>query len=363
MEKCDEKYIIVQSNPLIEAQYKLDLLPQKIVRYLVSKIKPDHHTFEDCIFYLSMSDFVSITDRDYSGKTIEDVKSAAEKLLKTQITITRGKEITRTNWLASYKYHVDEAWFEFSFSAHLERELLKIKDQFTQYHLSNISKVKSQYSIRIYELLKQYLSIGYRKIMVEELKAILGIDKDEYKLFGKFKQGVLNPAYNEIIKKTDLEFNWRPIKQVRKVVGVEFYDILQKINVSKTLIELLPKKYRVNKDILLNIRKWLELKGEYYVKEKILYTDSRKPSNWADYFYQCLEKDYGAGYDLAQTELPLEDKSKKVEVRDGVKIEINGVTYVIEDGFVRTETGIIPTGIIREGIRSGEFKVIDVDGE
>jgi len=111
MEK-DEKYFVVQSNSLVESQYKLDVLPQKIIRYLVSKIKPVDSTFDKYIYRLSVSDFTDIIGREYSGKAIEDVRAAAEKLLKTQITITRGREVTRSNWIASYKYHLDEAWLE-----------------------------------------------------------------------------------------------------------------------------------------------------------------------------------------------------------------------------------------------------------
>ena len=135
-----EKYPVVQSNFLIEAQYKLDLLAQKIIRYLVSEIKPDEKTFKARIYSLRVKDFCNVVSREYETKVFQDIKAAAEKLLSTKITIRRGKEVTRTAWIASYKYHETEGWFEFSFSTHLERELLKIKDQFTKYYLKNISK-------------------------------------------------------------------------------------------------------------------------------------------------------------------------------------------------------------------------------
>lgn len=362
MNKQGDNYIVVQSNPLIESQYKLDLLPQKIIRYLVSRIKPEDKTFEDYVYRLSISDFKSMmgSGSEYTGSTIENIKAAAEKLLKTQITITRGEEVIRANWLASYKHHKQQAWFEFSFPVHLERELLNIKDQFTQYHLINISKLKSQYSIRIYELLKQYASIGRREISFDDLKKILGVEKKEYPLFGNFKAKVLAVAEREINQKTDLEYKWKPVKKVRKIVGVEFYDIFQKLKIPDSLLSLLPQKFRSSNDVLTLIRKWLELKDVDYVKEKILYTNSRKPTKYADYLFQCLEKDYGAGYDPAQAELPLEDEKTKISLQDGVKIQIGDVTYTIEEGVVRTESGLIPKGMLQQGVMNGEYRIIDV---
>jgi len=129
------KQLVVQSNPLVEAQYRLDMLAQKIIRYLVSKIKPNDQTFKNRIYTLVVQDFCEAVDREYQTKVFQDIRAAAEKLLSTKITIRRGKEVTRTAWIASYKYHENEGWFEFSLSTHLERELLKIKDQFTKYYL------------------------------------------------------------------------------------------------------------------------------------------------------------------------------------------------------------------------------------
>ncbi|HID66338.1 MAG TPA: RepB family plasmid replication initiator protein, partial [Aquificaceae bacterium] len=38
------------------------------------------------------------------------------------------------------------------------------------------------------ELLKQYQSIGKRRLKIEELRSMLGIREGEYKLYGDFKR-------------------------------------------------------------------------------------------------------------------------------------------------------------------------------
>jgi len=351
-----EKQLVVQSNPLIEAQYKLDLMAQKIIRYLVSKIKPDDEKLgKDHIYTLPVSDYCKIMDREYKTKVFEDIKAAAEKLLSTKITIRRGKEVIRTTWIASYKYHMTEGWFEFSFSDHLERELLKLKDQFTQYYLKNVSKLKSQYSIRLYELLKQYVSVGQRKINIEDLRAMLGIEENEYAIFRNFKEWVIKRAHTEITQKTDIDFEFKVIKLSRKPIAILFYEIKQKTFIPDKIFALIPKKYRSSKQVLNLTRKYIELCGEDYVIEKLNYTNAQKPKKWINYYSIVLENNYGEGYIAGQQPLPgiLE------ELDQGVTIEINGQKYIFNGGTIQTEKGAIPPKYLQKLINEGKAKIVN----
>lgn len=356
----DDNHLVVQSNPLIEGQYKLDLIPAKLIRVLVSMIKPDDSTLKKKFYKLSANDFAAITESD-SNDIYHQVKEAAHKLKTTVITIRKNKSTIVTNWLASYEYQDHEGWIEFEFSAKLKTELLKIKDQFTQYYLANISRLRSQYSIRLYELLKQYLVIGNRKMTIEELKPLLGIEKGEYKEFWHIRQRVLIPAHREINAKTDIGFQWKPFKHVRKITGVEFYDIHSKAQAPNWILGLLPPQYRQHKDILNNLRRWLDVKGDEYVREKIQYTTNQNPAKFADHLFVALEKDHGQGFTPAQQNLFFEGDKLGFKIKDGMQIEIDGVIYTVEDGHVRTEAGVLPRGTITKGIASGKYKVIDID--
>ena len=91
--------------------------------------------------------------------------------------------------------------------------------------------LKSSYSIRIFELLKQYEPLKKRKIDLEELRKLVGtteidqngeIIKEDYPLYGHFKSRVIVPAQKELKQKTDIYFNFTEIKEGRKVVAIEF---------------------------------------------------------------------------------------------------------------------------------------------
>jgi hypothetical protein len=47
-------------------------------------------------------------------------------------------------------------------------------------------------------------------------------------------------------------------------------------------------------------------------------------------------------------------------LHDGVKIQIGDVTYTIEEGVVRTESVLIPKGMLRQGVMNWEYKIIDI---
>ena len=49
--------------------------------------------------------------------------------------------------------------------------LTQLKGQFAQYQLKNIAYFNSVHSIRIYELITQYRSVGNREITVDKLKS------------------------------------------------------------------------------------------------------------------------------------------------------------------------------------------------
>jgi len=110
--------------------------------------------------------------------------------------------------------------------------------RYVLYNLINVLPMKSKYSIRLYELLKQYEAIGKRTFSVDDLRELLGtrnyaqvskgvvkIIGDEYKDFKYFNRGVIKKALEEINKYSDIEvFNVVYEKDINgKVVDITFY--------------------------------------------------------------------------------------------------------------------------------------------
>ncbi len=112
--------------------------------------------------------------------------------------------------------------------------LLQLQSKFTTYDVRNILGLPSTYSIRMYELLKQYERIGKRTFNLLELKELVGaieeyregrklLYKDHYPLYGNFRQKVLLKAQRDLKKYTDISFTFEPIKKGRKVDQIQFH--------------------------------------------------------------------------------------------------------------------------------------------
>ncbi|WP_143760997.1 replication initiation protein, partial [Clostridium haemolyticum] len=110
----------------------------------------------------------------------------------------------------------------FTFAPRLKPYYLQLKN-YTKYRISNIASLKSQYSIRIYELLKQYEKIKTRKLDLNHLKELLGLEIHQYPKFYDFKNRVLNVAQKELSEKTDIKFTFEEIKTGRKVTSIRFF--------------------------------------------------------------------------------------------------------------------------------------------
>ena len=69
-------------------------------------------------------------------------------------------------------------------------------------------KMQSKFSIYLYELLKSWEKVSEKEFEIDYLKEKLGAVQKSYNMFGKFRQGVLDVAVDEINKLTDLSVTY-----------------------------------------------------------------------------------------------------------------------------------------------------------
>lgn len=220
-----QNYSVVKHNDLVEARYKLTLQEQKLVLTVAMMIKPDDIDFYE--YRLSVREFMALMEVDgngYHGR----VRQKAEALLKKPLVIPQqdGGELL-CNWFAVIHYQKRAEQITLSFHPALKPYLLQLKNDFTEYKINNILKLQSGFSIRLYELLKQYLKIGERTIELEDFKRMLGIE-NKYKAYADIKRRVIDTAQRELSKSTDITFTYTPIKTGRKVTSLRFKITLKK---------------------------------------------------------------------------------------------------------------------------------------
>lgn len=225
--KRRQNILVTQSNKLTEARYFLTIGEQKVILLLISMISPDDTDFKD--YEMKVSEFSQMMG--LSGKSIYDrMDDTLDKLLSRVIHIPEKTGFLKIGWVSSARYIEGEGVMQLSFDKKLKPYLLQLKEQFTKYNLFLVAKFQSAYSVRIYMLLKQYESIGYREFEVLELKRILGVEGESYNDFKRFRARVINQAKKEFETKnkqaggymSDITFDLETIRTGRKITRLRF---------------------------------------------------------------------------------------------------------------------------------------------
>ncbi|WP_435791400.1 replication initiation protein [Clostridium sp.] len=209
---------VYQSNRLVEASYTLTVVEQKLIRLLASMINKDDDDIKEYKF--KTKELIKVLNTSDS-RFYRDIDSITDLLMQRIIKI---KSVDTSDFM---KYHwVDTAKYVkgvliLKINKDLKPFYLGL-DCYTKYQLRNIMQFKSTYSFRLYELFKQYEGIGHRILTVEMLRDSLNISKDQYPKYANLKQKVINVAVKEINANTDLLIAYNEIKEVRKIVSVQF---------------------------------------------------------------------------------------------------------------------------------------------
>jgi len=220
LDSISTKNWVTKSNELIESTYKLSLQEQRILLVMASKVQPSDETLKTYRF--RARDFIEIIGNSKRTGFYSYLREIVNGLQTKVLTIKKDGKQRNYSWVITSIYEDNEGYITLQFHPELKGFFLELKDKFTSYQLENVVRLNSVYSIRIYELLKQYERIKKRKLTLMELRAFLGIELTKYKQYGHFKSKVLLVAQNEINNNTDISFMFNEIKTGRKVTSIEF---------------------------------------------------------------------------------------------------------------------------------------------
>jgi len=220
MDSSGENLTVVKNNAIVEAGYRLSVYESRILLTCISKVDSIGEIGVNDTFTVSVEDLAGLTGT--KGKSVyEYLECAADKLLSRLITINlQNNETLKTHWVSSVKYIPNAGMVELQFAQKIIPYISQIRREFTQYKLRNILMFKSNYSIRIYELLVKWGG-NEQVISIEELKKKFQIE-DKYKTIGNLKAKVIDVAMNEINIHSDMRVSYSQIKRGRSVVSIKF---------------------------------------------------------------------------------------------------------------------------------------------
>lgn len=220
--KQERSLSVVQQNDIVQkARYKLDLVQQKTLMYLISKID----SVKDVDFKnitVEIKDLCDVMGIKYNGRSLKEFQDSIQKLSDKSLWVDTGPQIRLMRWLQRVDIDKGSASVTVRFDELMEPFLLQIHNCFVQYQLVNVLPMKSQYSLRMYELIKSHETQGKWEVSLEELKKLLFLEQGAYERYDVFRRRIIDSSIVEICNYTDLMVAFTPKRKDRKIVSLSF---------------------------------------------------------------------------------------------------------------------------------------------
>lgn len=222
-----KRQLVVKSNKVVEASYRLTLSEQRLILLCIAQIKKGQVVNRLDRFEVSANEFAKVFNVSID-QAYRDLQQVAERLYERSVTIANPDPddpriaYTKTRWISSIDYLPNYGSVVLHFAHRMIPYISMLEGSFTMYRLESISQMGSAYSIRLYELLMQWREVGTREIALKELRNILQLE-GRYSAIKDFKVRVLEPALRDINEHSDLEASYTQRKAGRVVSHLIFH--------------------------------------------------------------------------------------------------------------------------------------------
>ena len=337
-----EKRKIVEHNDLITSVAKMDKTPLKIFELAVSCIDTENLPKDNTI-YLSKEELFTFFDVSDNGKHSR-FKEAISKMqeqafFEVREAKNKGFKFRRILPIPTVEWTDYDDKVMIRFNQDIMPYLIELKQNFTQYALSDLIDLNSKYSIILYK----WLSMNYNQyehysakngrraeqvesyrnpsITVKELRVITDTVKD-YPRFDNFETWILKKPIEEINAHTHFNVTYDKIKAGRSIDSIVFH--IEK------------KRTADDNSYKLDDQAYIEDKKQKEETEKDLVFEAMK----SKYTQILLENMLLSPYEMTDTALmaglqahvyPLYDELKDLRGLNGVKDHLSYVASKQED--------------------------------
>lgn len=248
--------LVVVDNSLVTSAYSFTLNEQRLILCALKKIAPKQAIDPKTPFYITRDDFIELGADPTS--VAKEIRQATRELMKKSVKFKTPLGVVELPWLSevlrfdknaeqklraiypnlsdydeyvkhlrmynlidSFTHNADENIVaRIVFHEKIMPLLSDLRQNFTQYLVSDVANFKSIYSHRIYQLMMQYKSTGYVKIAIADLRFMLEIGL-KYPLFADLKKRVIDVAIDDISDKSSYTVKYDLLKKGRKFTHLE----------------------------------------------------------------------------------------------------------------------------------------------
>lgn len=294
----NENSEINKSRALVFAQTTPSNLPITAQRlFLAVLANIDENTSdEDNVFIIRGQDIAALTGlpANVVGKQLEEMSIDADFLRKYTIVIREedGNDL-RTSLLSSTKYLKGQRAIRVAVDKFLMPYLKMTKERISiSYKAAAPMKFKSEYSLRLFEVMIYYAKEGYHYFTLEEIRNVFNIPDGKIPLTSTLNQKVIAPSLRDINTYTDFEIEVKHEKKGRTIIGyhitiknknassVELVSPSEEHEDDEFINKIISHPYNVNKYVLATL---INKYGINSIKNNFNYTLKKKPKNFGAY--------------------------------------------------------------------------------
>lgn len=221
MSEISKRHLVVHANCFATAlDKKMTTVEQRFFAIYMSKLNPFDETTREVS--LSLAEYERIMG--IQRYNIVQIKQCARNILNSLVFIDLPSGGFEAFHVFS-RFRLDKVDEEWMITINCSDEILPyvfgLKKEFMQYELWNVLNLHETNHQQLYRILKQYERIAEKTIPLEELKFCLGLD-GKHEKFYDFRRDVLEPCQKALAEKTDIFFEYEPIRKGRKIYSIRF---------------------------------------------------------------------------------------------------------------------------------------------
>ncbi|MCP4485808.1 MAG: replication initiation protein [Gammaproteobacteria bacterium] len=220
IKKTSHNSVVTKHNDLLPKVAKFQLSELRLIAYCLSHY--DSRKAENRIFTAKVDDLTEIFPQMDKKSAYAVVKKAMLNINKKPLQFEKDNKEYFWNWFSGFVYSKTKGEFEFKITPEIQPYLLKLKQHFSRYRLTDVYRFNSAFAWKLYENLNRWKKTGAWYIQLEELKELLGVS-DKYLRFNSLREKVIDPAIKEINNKSDIFTTYEKESRSNKVIALKFF--------------------------------------------------------------------------------------------------------------------------------------------
>jgi plasmid replication initiation protein len=194
---------LLQAHAISRGAYTMTVLERRLVYLAMAQVRPADDTLP--AVKMHMAEVCKALGMEADGRAYIDLRAAIHKLMERVIDIdTPDGGWVMYHWVHSARYNAEDNSLTIRLHDELAPYVLHMREQYTVLRVADLAKLQSKYSQRWVELVlsRRGQADGqgrwYYELTIAELRHILKIGPDEYKLTNTLRINVIELPIAEI---------------------------------------------------------------------------------------------------------------------------------------------------------------------